>query len=126
MIFILIFVISQTSTQLTHALALKKDFGSVRASSFLTLAFIGLTYPLSFALIPTLQAVFLGSSFVGMTDPKRLNRTQLFFASCIFCLIFHFFIGHLKGLGGALGFSAFVSCLAIHFMSSVRFSGVKK
>lgn len=109
--FLLILVVSQVATQATHALALKENFGSVRASSFLTLVFIGLTSSLSFPAIPALQAVFLGSSFVGMTDPKRLTRFQLFFASLIFCFIFQFLIFYLKGLGGALGLSAFISCL---------------
>jgi len=112
--FFIILVISQIATQLTHTLAFEKNMGSVRASSLLTLFFIGLTYSLSFEIIPTLQAVFLGSSFIGMSDPIRLSRKQLFFASLIFCLIFQFLIFYFKGLGGTLGFSAFVSCLFTH------------
>ncbi|MBA2405931.1 MAG: hypothetical protein H0V66_14235 [Bdellovibrionales bacterium] len=108
---LLVVLISQLSTQATHTLALKENFGAVRASSFLTLVFIGLTFTLPFEIIPTLQAVFLGSSFVGMTDPKRLSRWQLFIASLIFCVNFQFLIGYLKVFGGALGLSAFIACL---------------
>lgn len=108
-------LVSQIAAQSTHALALTKHFGSVRASSFLTLIFIGITTFFSVPHAITLQAVFLGSSFVGMTDPKRLTRLQIFFASVLFSLIFTFLTSYLKGPGGVLGFSAFLSCLIIHF-----------
>ena len=116
MTLILTLIVSQTAAQLTHALALTKHFGSVRASSFLTLLFIGLTSFSVHPLIPVLQAVFLGSSFVGMTDPKRLNKMQIFLSSIIFSFIFHFLIIYMKGPGGVLGFSAFTSCLIVHFI----------
>jgi hypothetical protein len=51
-----------------------------------------------------------------MTDPKRLNRIQIFLSSIIFSFIFTFLISYLKGAGGVLGFSAFVSCLMVHFI----------
>lgn len=116
MTLILTLIVSQTAAQLTHALALTKHFGSVRASSFLTLLFIGLTSFFAFPIIPTLHAVFLGSSFIGMTDPKRLSKLQIFLSSVIFSFIFNFLIGYLKGAGGVLGFSAFMSCLIVHFI----------
>ncbi len=116
MTLILILIVSQVAAQLTHALALTKHFGSVRASSFLTLLFIGLTSFLTNPIIATLHAVFLGSSFVGMTDPTRLSRLQIFLSSVIFSFIFYFLIAYLKGAGGVLGFSAFMSCLIVHFI----------
>lgn len=116
MTLILILLVSQVAAQLTHALALTKHFGSVRASSFLTLLFIGLTSFFTFPIIPTLHAVFLGSSFIGMTDPKRLSKLQICLSSVIFSFIFNFLISYLKGAGGVLGFSAFMSCLIVHFV----------
>jgi hypothetical protein len=116
---IYVIIISQVAAQATHALALTKYFGSVRASSFLTLIFIGLTSLFSFPEASLLQAAFLGSSFIGMTDPERLSRLQIFFASVIFSLIFYFLLHYLKGPGGILGFSAFVSCLLTHFVWQV-------
>lgn len=109
-------IVSQVAAQLTHALALTKHFGSVRASSFLTLVFIALTSFIAHPLIPTLHAVFLGSSFIGMTDPKRLTKFQIFLSSIIFSFFFNFLIIYLKGAGGVLGFSAFMSCLIVHFI----------
>lgn len=112
----IILIISQIAAQSTHSLALTKYFGSVRASSFLSLVFIAIT---SFFTIPesgTLQAAFLGASFIGMTDPERLSRLQIGFSSVIFSFIFYFLIHYLKGAGGILGFSAFMSCLTTHFI----------
>lgn len=114
--FLLTLVVSLIASQLTHALALNKHFGSVRASSFLTLIFIGATTLLPLPHNQAIQAVFLGSSFIGMTDPKRLTRVQICFASILFSLIFTFLVGYLKGPGGVLGFSAFMSCLSVHFI----------
>ena len=116
MILILTLIVSQTAAQLTHALALTKHFGSVRASSFLTLIFIALTSIYPHPYVPPLQAVFLGSSFIGMTDPSRLSRLQIFLSSVIFSFIFHFLVLYMKGPGGVLGFSAFTSCLIVHFI----------
>lgn len=116
MLLILTLLISQVAAQLTHALALTKHFGSVRASSFLSLLFIGMTSLIVSPMIPTLQAVFLGSSFIGMTDPKRLSRIQIALTSIIFSFIFHYLVIYLKGAGGVLGFAAFTSCLTVHFI----------
>ncbi len=114
--FLLTHIVSQVATQATHQLALRPGFGPVRASSLFTLIFIGLTFTLPFAVIPTLHAACLGASFVGMTEPTRLSRKELAFASLIFAFIFQFLIIYLKGFGGALGLSAFVSCLVTYFI----------
>lgn len=118
---IIIMIISQISTQLTH------NYGTVRASAGLTLTFIALTFAFPFAIIPTLHAVFLGSSFIGMSDSNRLSRKQLAFASVTFCLIFSFIVEHLKGFGGTLGFSAFSACLVTYILTGVskKFYGKK-
>jgi hypothetical protein len=111
--FLIILVVSQIATQLTH------NYGTVRASAGFTITFIGLTFAFPFAIIPTLHAVFLGSSFIGMSDAKRLTRKQLMLASFIFCFSFSFMMNHLKGYGGTLGFTAFTSCLATYILSGV-------
>jgi hypothetical protein len=51
-----------------------------------------------------------------MTDPTRLSRLQIFLSSLIFSFIFSFMVVYLKGAGGVLGFSAFMSCLIVHFI----------
>jgi hypothetical protein len=115
--FLVILIISQLATHTTHTLVFKKNIGSVRASSFLTLSFILLTLPFSMEIIPALHALFLGSTFVGLTEPRRLSRYQLFVASFIFCLIFQFLILYLKGFGGSLGVSAFLACLVTFWLN---------
>lgn len=114
---ILVITIAQLATQATHYLILKKNFGTVRASSLVTMFFILLTLPLEFEIKNLLHAACLGASFVGMSDPKRLNVFQLAMASACFVFIFYFFIHLFKGLGGALGLSAFISCLLIYQFS---------
>jgi hypothetical protein len=98
----------------THYLVSKKNIHPVRASSTLTLCFIALTYLFPNGPIELFQAAFFGGSFVGMSDSKKLSLRQLSAASVIFSLIFYFLIHNLKGIGGALGFSAFTSCLIVY------------
>lgn len=109
--FLMYFSVALVAVYGTHHLSQNNKIGSVRASSFLTLAFCLITYPISHELIPSLQAAFFGASFVGMASPNRLSKIQLFIACLIFSYIYVFMIHHLEGIGGALGFSAFVSCL---------------
>ena len=117
--FVISLIISQIGAHGTHLLVMKKDHGPVRISSFLTLFFIGLTTLIESPKIEALQAIFFGSSFIGMSDSARLTKTQLSMASLLFVLIFIFLIHHLKGIGGAIGFSAFVSCLVIYSLSKM-------
>jgi len=112
--FLFLVLVAQMSTQATHFLALQKKLGAVRASAIVTLLFVGMTLPIASDFFSVLHAVCFGASFVGMSDPKRLSVKQLALASFVFALFFHFFIHYFKGLGGALGFSAFMACLLIH------------
>lgn len=105
------FGIALVATYGTHFLSQNNKIGPIRASSLLTLVFCVTTYPIHHEIIPSLNALFFGASFVGMTSPKKLSKLQLSIACLIFCFIYIFLIHHLKGIGGALGFSAFVSCL---------------
>lgn len=114
---LLIFLVAQFATQGTHYLALTKKMSGVRASSLVTLIFIGLTFFLPYEHLDILHAVCLGGSFVGMSDPQRLSVKQLGIASLVFAFFFHFCIHFFKGIGGALGFSAFISCVFIYFIS---------
>lgn len=110
-IFLLYLSVAVVAAFGTHHLAQINKYGSVRSSSLLTLAFCLITYPISHEIIASLQAAFFGASFVGMALPTRLSKMQLFVASLTFSFIYVFLIHHLAGIGGALGFSAFVSCL---------------
>ena len=117
-IFLLYLSVALVATFGTNHLAQNNKIGSVRASSLLTLAFCLITYSISLEMIPSLQAAFFGASFVGMASPERLSKIQLFIASIVFSFIYVFLIHHVKGIGGALGFSAFVSCLITQIPTS--------
>jgi hypothetical protein len=115
-IFFLFFITTQLATHAAHTLIFNNNMGNVRATSLLTLIFIGLTFPFTYENMPALHAIFLGATFVGVTDPTRLSRKQLSIASFIFSLIFQFLIVYLKGFGGALGLAAFLSCLVTFWL----------
>lgn len=119
---ILVCITALVAALATHELAQKKSWGTIRASSFLTLLFVGFMTLLKIESAFQYEMVFLGGSFVGMTDPKRLNRIQITFASQIFSILFLNLISFLGGLGGVLGLSAFLSCLLIN---SIFHSGAK-
>mgnify|MGYP003574887615 CR=1 FL=1 len=112
-----VFATALTAALLTHELSQKKNWGTIRSSSFLTLAFALVTSLFHYKLSYKLQLVFLGGSFVGMSDPKKLNRYQISTASAFFSFIFLYFISFLKGFGGALGLSAFLSCLSVNLIT---------
>ena len=95
----------------TQHVSQSERMGSVRASSLLTFIFCLITYPIPHAMIPSIQAAFFGASFIGMASPSKLTKFQLFVACLVFSYIYVFLIHHMEGIGGALGFSAFVSCL---------------
>lgn len=117
MTFIMIALVAQLSTQATHYLIVERKMESIRASTMVTLLFIVFSSPFKFDINPTLHAVCLGASFVGMTEPSRLNIWRLSLASMAFSIVFSTLIHHLDGLGGALGTSAFISCIFIYVFS---------
>ncbi len=116
---LLMLLTSQLATLATHQLILWGKWDAIRVSAGLTVAFISLTYFLPYASLPDLHAIFLGSSFVGMSEPQRLSKVQLMFASLFFCLIFSFLRQHFGEYGGLLGLSAFSACILTYFIWSV-------
>ncbi len=70
-----------------------------------------------------LLPLFLGSTFVGMSDPKKINRFELLLSLIIYQLLFFFMFKPLSFLGGTLGTLAFVSTLIVYFFKK---SGLTK
>ena len=56
-----------------------------------------------------IASLFLGSTFVGMSDPKALNKKDLILALILYELLYFYFFQHLRFLGGALGSLAFMA-----------------
>ena len=58
---------------------------------------------------PFLVNAFFGATFIGMSSSVKFNRWQLFFSCLVFSCLFIKLIPFLNGMGGALGFCAFLS-----------------
>lgn len=94
----------------------------------LTLAFYLMTVPFEFEHKLLLQSAFLGATFVGMSETGKMSEKRLFWASLVYALIFNYVLPFNVGLGGALGFAAFTSCLFVQFMRThvIKVSTVKR
>lgn len=126
--FILILSVSIISTQLTRWIIKEKDLSPIRTSTMLTLVFYLMTYPFEFEHKLMLQSAFLGATFVGMSEAGKMSEKRLFWASIVYSLIFNYLLPFNVGLGGALGFAAFTSCLFVQFMRThvIKASIVKR
>lgn len=113
---ITVFLISIVAALTTFLISSKLKADPIRVSAGLTLLAlaiffaIGLFYEIK---IDVLGAVFFGASFVGMSSNEKYTIVQVLFSSILFGLVFIFLTPLLSGLGGALGFSAFLSALLI-------------
>lgn len=97
----------------TYLLAHKTNMGAVRASAFLSLI-LGIVFHSHGLRLPFLSEIpfiFIGASFVGMTAPSQLNLIGIFFASCIFGVLYLVLPPIYDGVGGTLGTAACVSVL---------------
>ena len=124
--FLFILMIAILSTQLTRQFVIRTGSSPIRASSALTLIFVFISSLFTSPLIPSLQASFLGATFVGMSEPGRMTKKKLLTASIIFSLIFYFLLPHSRGLGGALGCAAFTSCVITLLLKKVLISFSQK
>ncbi len=87
-----------------------------RASSLLSLITIGILFIINRVVnieIVQMSALAFGASFVGMCSHKKVGDLEVIFAGFVFAFVFIYFTPKLSvpGIGGALGFSAFVSVL---------------
>ena len=114
MITILFLLISVAGAFATYELNRKLD--PIRSACIVTLiGILLLNIICSYFSINTNPFFFClyGASFLGMSDDKKISRSNLFFAAIIFALVFIFIAPFLKGLGGTLGFLAFLSLLKV-------------
>lgn len=101
----------------TYYLGSLPKIGKIRASSGLTLLFIlflqlgKLYFNIS---NENYEFIFLGGSFVGMNDQKKLAIKEIILASFLFAFLYEYFFIKLSGPGGVLGFLAFLPSLTIY------------
>ena len=112
-IYSLILMATFLSAHSTHFFIKRKGWTSVRASAFCSVFFILMTGPLPFPEASLLQTAFLGASFIGMSHPDKFRFHELNGICFIFSLIFYFWTQTVNGIGGALGATAFTSCLTL-------------
>ena len=96
----------------TFQLSQLKAFGIIRSSALLSLIAYGILYLLT-PNYELLSIVFFGASFVGMSCSSRMHNITVTISSIIFAIFFHYLAPLLKGYGGALGLSAFLSVAII-------------
>ena len=89
------------------------------------LLFVLFTFPFNFDGKLSLQSAFLGATFVGMSDSGKMSERRLFLAALVYALLYYFVLPFNIGLGGALGFAAFLSCLFVQFLRESLFKALR-
>ncbi|MBN2252161.1 MAG: hypothetical protein JW701_00580 [Kosmotogaceae bacterium] len=131
-----ILLTSMLAGMLTQEIGVYKRFGTVKASSMVSLIF-GLIFWFmeqsqpSYGLPPIMSAVAMGASFVAMSSLKVIPDRKWMAVACIFFgFVFIVTSPSLKGLGGLLGTAACVSVLVtlgvIRFMNFLHRTNRRK
>ncbi len=120
-IYIASFFLVYISSFLTIKLSLYKKMGPVFSSCITTLVLCVFVEFIS--KIISLDANFFfsiifGGSFIGMTSPLLSTSLKLIFKSVLFISLYFLLITKLEGIGGTLGFLAFVSVFLVQLLSS--------
>lgn len=110
---LIVIVISLLGALSTYWLAKRNRFDGIRASASLSIFAYCIFYVLN--LNPELYSlVFFGSTFVGMSAPKRFGWYTILIAAMIYSVQFIYLIPYIKSYGGALGLSAFLAVCVCH------------
>ena len=121
--FIFSFILAISSTLFTYQWAKSPKVSPTQSSAFVSLFLFLLLFFLN-KIVPLpyeeLCALSFGASFIGMSSPTKATPLQLVIAAIIFSMMFHYLSPRYWGIGGALGFSAFVSLLPIHIIRLIK------
>ncbi|MFY8350995.1 hypothetical protein AAEU29_10710 [Pseudoalteromonas sp. SSM20] len=97
----------------TFLLAKRNRFDGIRASTSLSIIAYFVFYAANLN-VELYSLVFFGSTFVGMSAPKRFGLYTQIIAALIFAVLFENLVPFINGYGGALGLSAFLSVSVCH------------
>ncbi|WP_100914898.1 hypothetical protein [Pseudoalteromonas spongiae] len=106
-------LISLFGSLATYLLAKRNRFDGIRASTSLSI----IAYLFFFTVqwdVALYSLVFFGSTFVGMSAPKRFGIYTQVIAAVLFSVLFENLVPFIKDYGGALGLSAFFSVCVCH------------
>lgn len=97
----------------TFLLAKRNRFDGIRASTSLSIIAYFVFYAANLN-VELYSLVFFGSTFVGMSAPKRFGLYTQIIAALVFAVLFENLVPFINGYGGALGLSAFLSVCVCH------------
>lgn len=109
----MIYFLSFLSSFSTFILRRKFKVDAIYASIFISLIGFFLCRTLFFLEVELYSSIVFGASFVGMTKLNNFSYFSLFLATMLYSSMFTVYMSWFSGLGGALGFSAFLSVLII-------------
>ncbi|OUR95301.1 hypothetical protein A9Q84_15795 [Halobacteriovorax marinus] len=111
------------SALVTHEFSKKRNIGAVRASAIYTLVTTAILYSIHssspLAGLANYEGLIFGGAFVGTVCATKYNRIMITIGGLILALIFFFIRPHTYGYGGAIGTSAFVSCMSIYLLRAL-------
>lgn len=102
----------------TYWLAPHRHLGKIRSACALNLLFFFILSQIHFPENTLLRSLFLGASFVGMSDPKIVNHRALLLISIFYFFIFLVIHQEVNFLGGSLGMMAFMATGFIYALTS--------
>lgn len=102
----------------TYWLAPHRHLGKIRSACIFNLLFLLILSLIHFPENTPIRSLFLGASFVGMSDPKIINHRALLFISIFYFLIFLVINQEVNFLGGSLGMMAFMATGFIYALTS--------
>lgn len=102
----------------TYWIAPHRHLGKIRSACVLNLLFYFILSQIHFPGNTSLSSLFLGASFVGMSDPKIVTPKALFWISIVYLFLFSVFHQEVSFLGGSLGLMAFMATGLIYALTS--------
>ena len=115
-------LLSMATASVTYVLGQRDKIGTVKASASVTLVLCLFIFLLSHFIEFDWGKLFAhtyAGSFVGMTAKERLPMIAIVLAGLLASIVFSMLAGPLKGVGGTLGFSAFLSVSILYFLNNI-------
>jgi len=116
-------ILSALVAFITFSLIKQPSISPTRASSLVSLFFIIILYLVSqfiYLEYAVYMSVIFGASFVGMCSHKIISDRAVIISGLVFGLLFAYLYPRYSTVGGALGFSAFLSVAALKLLGELN------